>query len=333
MRLQTIYGTFEVEPVIADILATKEMLRLGKINQYGAIYQLYHEFRTTRLEHSIGVFGLLRTLGASLEEQIAGLIHDVSHTAFSHVIDFILGDLQKDISYHEEIADKYLENSQIADCISKHGFDLQKILAFEKGPSLLELDYPDLCADRLDYILCDLHIFEIITKEEVENLLFTFVVFENKIVMNDLKSASFLANKVIEGNKKTWNSPYQIYLAKHLSDIVGLALKKKLILKEEIMGTDNRFFRTLHELQDEKIQSKFKNITKKVVVTNDSENYNFHIHTKARVIDPMVLIDGTCVRLSKLDKDFENNKKSFLDNHNKGYFISVREREEGEEIS
>ena len=34
---------------------------------------------------------LLAKKGASLTEQIAGLIHDVSHTVFSHVIDRVVG--------------------------------------------------------------------------------------------------------------------------------------------------------------------------------------------------------------------------------------------------
>ncbi len=33
---------------------------------------------------------LVNRLGGSLEEQIAALLHDVSHTAFSHVIDYVL---------------------------------------------------------------------------------------------------------------------------------------------------------------------------------------------------------------------------------------------------
>jgi HD superfamily phosphohydrolase len=38
---------------------------------------------------------LVRRLGASLEEQIAALLHDVSHTAFSHVIDSVDHNLLK----------------------------------------------------------------------------------------------------------------------------------------------------------------------------------------------------------------------------------------------
>jgi len=51
---------------------------------------------TTRFDHSVGVMLLIRKLGAGsspasalLKEQVAALLHDVSHTAFSHVIDYV----------------------------------------------------------------------------------------------------------------------------------------------------------------------------------------------------------------------------------------------------
>ena len=33
--------------------------------------------------------------GSSLEEQIKALLHDISHSAFSHVIDYVLGNIDK----------------------------------------------------------------------------------------------------------------------------------------------------------------------------------------------------------------------------------------------
>ena len=38
---------------------------------------------------------LIKKLGGSVEEQIAGLLHDVSHTAFSHVIDYVFDNKMK----------------------------------------------------------------------------------------------------------------------------------------------------------------------------------------------------------------------------------------------
>ena len=46
----------------------------------------------TRYEHSVGVMLLARRVGGGLREQVAALLHDVSHTAFSHVIDHVFHD-------------------------------------------------------------------------------------------------------------------------------------------------------------------------------------------------------------------------------------------------
>lgn len=54
-------------------------------------------------DHSMGVFVILRARGAPLEEQIAGLLHDVSHTAFSHVGDWVYGKENQDKDYQNDV--------------------------------------------------------------------------------------------------------------------------------------------------------------------------------------------------------------------------------------
>lgn len=63
-----------------------------------------------RYDHSVGVMLLIRMLGGTLEEQIAGLLHDVSHTAFSHVADYVFENRDED--YHEIIFRSVVESSE-----------------------------------------------------------------------------------------------------------------------------------------------------------------------------------------------------------------------------
>jgi len=98
----SVYGNIEIsEPVILDLLETNALRRLAGVLQHGITGLIGVTQPTTRLEHSIGAMWLVRTLGGSLQEQIAALLHDVSHTAFSHVIDYVYQDHQGQ-SYHEE---------------------------------------------------------------------------------------------------------------------------------------------------------------------------------------------------------------------------------------
>src|SRR3989344_7109547 len=91
MFLDKVYGQHDVaDLVILELIASPAFQRLRGICQKG----LQGEY--TRFDHSLGTMLLLRMLGATLEEQVAGLTHDVSHTAFSHLVDLITGTAQKD---------------------------------------------------------------------------------------------------------------------------------------------------------------------------------------------------------------------------------------------
>ena len=94
-----VYGKIKFDDAIANIIETKPLQRLKHIHQGGAVFLAYPNISTSRFEHSIGVCHLIGILGGNQKEQIAGLLHDISHTAFSHVIDYVLEDKNED--FHE----------------------------------------------------------------------------------------------------------------------------------------------------------------------------------------------------------------------------------------
>jgi HD superfamily phosphohydrolase len=91
---------------------------------------------TWRLEHSAGVMLLVRWMGAGLDEQIAALLHDVSRTAFSHVIDYVFNNHEHQ-SYHERMKAPYLEPSDVPAGLAAYGFNWFNFLN-EEGYPLLE---------------------------------------------------------------------------------------------------------------------------------------------------------------------------------------------------
>jgi len=73
-----IFGKVKInEPVLLELLKSPPILRLKSISQFGVPDKYYHIKNFNRYEHSMGVMILLRKLGATPEEQIAGLLHDV----------------------------------------------------------------------------------------------------------------------------------------------------------------------------------------------------------------------------------------------------------------
>lgn len=85
-----VYGRWKVEEVLGELIHSPPVQRLQKIHPGGAAHLVHSAWNVTRFEHSVGVMLLIRHLGGSLEEQVAGLLHDVSHTAFSHVVDIVV---------------------------------------------------------------------------------------------------------------------------------------------------------------------------------------------------------------------------------------------------
>src|SRR3990170_5931387 len=165
-----VYGPAEIgEPVLLDLMQSAAMNRLRGVLQHGITGLIGITAPTTRFEHSVGVMLLVRRLGASLEEQIAALLHDVSHTAFSHVIDYVFGGHDSQ-SYHEGVQEEYLAGTDVPAILARHGFDWRDFLHEADFP-LLEQPAPALCADRLDYFLRDSRDLGLATDDEIENVL------------------------------------------------------------------------------------------------------------------------------------------------------------------
>jgi len=83
------------EPLLTELLQSKALQRLKHVAM-GEITSTLGVLETSsRFEHSVGVMCLVRSLGGSLQEQAAALLHDVSHTAFSHVIDLVFEDTSR----------------------------------------------------------------------------------------------------------------------------------------------------------------------------------------------------------------------------------------------
>lgn len=79
-----VYGTILIEePVLLDLLESAALRRLRGVLQHGISALIGITQPVTRFEHSVGAMLLVRRLGGKLPEQIAALLHDVSHTAFT----------------------------------------------------------------------------------------------------------------------------------------------------------------------------------------------------------------------------------------------------------
>src|SRR5690606_34029437 len=199
----------------------------------------------TRYDHSVGTFLLVRKLGGSLEEQIAAMLHDVSHTAFSHVIDYVFGD-HDDQGYHDEIKETYVSDTDLPLLLRSHGFDWREFLDEDAFP-LLEQPSPRLCAYRLDYFLRDAIALNLATQHNVEWALQHLTVHDERIVTDDIAAARWLAYTYIEADKASWANLREVALYELTARAIRRGLEIGHVETDDFFKTDNELWALLHQ--------------------------------------------------------------------------------------
>jgi hypothetical protein len=304
--IETFYGPIEVdEPVLLEIIKSPAMQRLKHIHQYGVSYYTTHCEDYDRYDHSIGVFAILRKNGASLEEQMAGILHDVSHTVFSHVGDWIFGKEYQDEDYQNMIHNIYLFNSGIEEILMKYGYTILQVQP--KEFIMLEQPLPNLCADRMDYNLQGAYYQNFLTKEEVLELYEDFKFVEGHWVGTRIDLIKKLARFSLYMTQKCWGSASNYVLSRWLADAILKGLEIGVVSWKEIhFGFDDDVWDKLTHSQDPFIQERM------FMVANsdhyfepvDPKDADFFVKFKCRGIDPWVTWNGQTIRLSLMDSDF-----------------------------
>lgn len=323
-----IYGEFEItDPVILELLKSKPLERIKKINQYGASYYRFSHLDTTRFEHSVGVCYILSRLNATLEEQVAGLLHDVPHTAFSHVIDFVFGG-ETGVPFHEEFHEAIINNSEIPAILEKYNINTQNIFHNEKH-TLLEQDLPDLCADRIDYFFRDMVTDKAMTTKEVEDLFSDMARFEQDIAFEHQDIAKQFAEKFRDASDRLWGNPYQAALYHIFAEAIKIGLIEKVIDFKDLFSTDEIVYNKLVDSNNDSIIYRLNQVKDLKIDSAQradpamAGDYDFFIKAKIRIVNPYILKQGKLIRLSVLDPEFHRQNQSYYDKKRAGFYIKI----------
>jgi uncharacterized protein len=306
-----LYGNFEInESVLLDLINTSAIQRLQGVLQHGISGLIGITRATTRYEHSMGVMLLVRRLGAGLKDQIAALLHDVSHTAFSHVIDYVF-DGHNSQSYHEEQKEAYIARSDLPATLVKYGYNWRDFLNEESFP-LLEQPSPALCADRLDYFLRDSRDLGLATDEQIRTVLEHLVVYNQKIVVDDLPAACWLANTFLDADEASWANFREVGIYELTAQAIKLALKVGVLTDEDIWTTDQAAWMKLQTNTYPELEQIIRQISPLTHFVWDEVSPTFRVSTKLRTIDPPVVLDGRLYLLSDLDSDYSHRRNTYL---------------------
>jgi uncharacterized protein len=316
-----LYGQFEIDEVLERIIGTKPVQRLKGIHQGGASYLVNPKWNVSRYEHSIGVMLLIRKLGGSVQEQIAGLLHDVSHTAFSHVIDFALENSMED--YHEKIYRRVIEESEIPSVLGDFGFNWEDLLLDDSHWTLLEQHAPELCADRIDYTLRDMYRYGYISSKEVRSFLNELIVINGRICLGNVKAAQWFVQIYIKEVIGFFMDSLNIFGYDRLASALKLALNKGVICLDDLLRTDDEVLTLIKSSKDSKIKRIINQIHEDVIVKEDPLDYNLHRKTKPRLIDPSVRQGNELVKASVLSKKIKDINEAAARKMTEGIYIKV----------
>jgi hypothetical protein len=283
------------------LISCKTIQRLKGIDQAGYFTPFYPGTEQNRFDHSVGVYLLLRGFGALLEEQVAGLIHDASHSAFSHCVDYILAaGTQAEQSHQDDIFDAFIRKSEIPAILKKHKIDTDFILNESNFP-LKENDLPDLCADRIDYTLRTGIVYGRIASANY--FLEDLSVMKKKWVFKSVEGARDFAKLFFHLNSKYFSGLTSAVMFRAVGDYIGYALKKGYIDESDLYATDAEVLEkaAAAHAKDEELQRLFARMNNKVRYENNPNNYDAEVVCKSRAVDPLFLSHGKLERLSQAD--------------------------------
>ncbi len=301
--IDRVYGKMTItDGVLVELIRSAPVQRLKRIDQAGAFQYALPGKTVSRYEHTVGVMLLLRRLGAPLEEQIAGLLHDVPHTAFCHVIDFVFPSKEHSHEFHERFHEQMLMGSEIPAILKKYGFDIVRLLDEHNFP-LLERKAPDLCADRIDYTLRDFVAFEgtqTIARRYVSGL----CIHDGEIIFKNRSAATRFAELFISMNEKYWAHSLNVAMYQILADAMKLALDKGILTEKDFFQDDAHVYSKLRSSNNPEILKLLSFLKPDLKIIEDPESCQFHSRTKLRYVDPK-FIDKT----GAVSKVSDNNKK------------------------
>lgn len=332
LAIHTIHGDLVItDPLIIALIHSPAMQRLKEIRQYGTTdYILQHQTIYNRFDHSLGVYYFLFKHGAGRAEQIAGLLHDVSHTVFSHSCDpLFMGDLTKG-AYQDLIHDEFLARYGIKNILAQYGFSVADVSPKNKQFRALEQESPALCADRIEYIIYAAHMDNLLPIDDIESIRRDLHFDGHDWYFDSIESAKKFALIPLHQTVYMWGAPNNILIVNWTCQALKRALAIGLVEKEDIFYhlTDDEMWQKLQESDDPEIARMIYNIMHCNLLFSwpkDDDADIVNLKAKFRGVDPLVKTAHGLKLLSELDAEFKQEYELVKQRMQKGWDIVVHD--------
>jgi HD superfamily phosphohydrolase len=290
---------------VEEIVFHNGFQRLNDLHQYGISVYNQKLNPYSRYDHCLGVYRLLQKENVPYYEQLSGLLHDASHTAFSHFGDFFFkshhDDAWQDLNHNE-----YLAKTGLKSVIESHNINIDQIYHKNKAFTALDRPLPDLCADRLDYNLQGAFREQLISHEELLNLYQDVLYSDGYWSFSDQKLAEKLARASIHMMETIWSAPTGYISNLILCKIIEKAVELKALDADLIwLGTDSSLMQILNSLNDPFIDQGLQLIQELPSILKVGNQYK--IGYKCRAIDPYIRTEQGLKSLTTLSASYKED--------------------------
>lgn len=297
-----VYGDITItDPLILALLQTTPLQRLRRVNQYGGVNLVYPDrFQVSRFEHSIGVWHVLRQLGLPLEIQLAGLLHDIGHTAFSHMVDQAMESTSED--FHEEFAHAIPGMDEVNVLLTRANLVLQPLEHYPEIKPASSL----VGADRLDYAMRD-----DLAATNARSDLGTRVLRQlqcapsRDLCFTDMAVAREFADASIRSQWNVIYAPEVAVVYQALTEMLRMGLRSGWLTHDDLWTDDATVMKLLAAHATE-FPTHYRLFADSFTVApGTAADHDFrHVKLKIRLLDPPVQQGTTIAPLSHWDTDF-----------------------------
>ena len=294
-----------------------------------------NRFFYSRLDHSVGVALIIWNFTKDKTQTIAGLLHDVSTTVFSHVSDFRKGDALTQTSTEEPTTKMILSDSALCKLLESDGIEPKDVVDYHIYP-IADNEIPSLSADRLEYMYpSGLALDGSWTFEEIAKTYNDLIILKNEenkeelgfktIEMAELYCKKFcMIGHILQLNENKLSLQL-------LSQIMSKAVELNVLQEEDFMTlSESKIIEKIESfiskktlsLEEQKFATMYNTFRKMTKVEHTSQKlpedkyFCVSLKVKQRYINPLVKVGTNSQQAKRLSEvsDFANKLiKDFLE--------------------
>lgn len=294
-----------------------------------------NRFFYSRLDHSVGVALIIWNFTKDKTQTIAGLLHDVSTTVFSHVSDFRKGDALTQTSTEEPTTKMILSDSALCKLLESDGIEPKDVVDYHIYP-IADNEIPSLSADRLEYMYpSGLALDGSWTFEEIAKTYNDLIILKNEenkdelgfktIEMAELYCKKFcMIGHILQLNENKLSLQL-------LSQIMSKAVELDVLQEEDFMTlSESKIIEKIESfiskktlsLEEQKFATMYNTFRKMTKVEHTSQKlpedkyFCVSLKVKQRYINPLVKVGANSQQAKRLSEvsDFANKLiKDFLE--------------------